>query len=187
MYSCHCVPLDHLRATATEKMLTDRNFSFCFFRFQVEYSLAVEDRENFSINPTDGTLSVTRALDRESRSSYVIHVTARDKGSPSNSTVQEVKVTVGDANDHTPVFDPRTYSKTIRLVLQATEILLQAFFFFGKSTVSLFFPLPKNKMLKMGRKLQFYRLPQVLPVLDTKDRHHHFNSAKQVISTREEG
>ena len=81
---------------------------------QIEYSLAGEDRQHFSIQPTDGMLSVTGSLDRETRASYTIHVTARDKGSPSKTTVQEVEVTVGDSNDHAPVFNPRTYSKQVR-------------------------------------------------------------------------
>ena len=83
---------------------------------QVEFSVASEDRKYFSVRPTDGVLSVTSSLDRETRPEYTIHVTARDKGSPSKATVQEVKVTVGDSNDHTPVFNRRTYSKQIRYV-----------------------------------------------------------------------
>ena len=81
---------------------------------QIEYSLAGEDSQYFSIRPNDGVLSVTESLDRESRSSYTIQVAVRDKGSPSKTTVQDAEVTVGDYNDHAPVFNPRTYSKQVR-------------------------------------------------------------------------
>ncbi len=88
--------------------------SWRYVYLQVEYSLAAQDRRFFSVRASDGVLSATAPLDRETQDAYVLHVTARDKGTPSLSTVQEVKVTVGDANDHAPVFEPDTYAMTVR-------------------------------------------------------------------------
>ena len=40
-------------------------------------------------------------------------ITAKDRGEPSKSTQQELMVRVMDANDNSPVFDPRQYSAAI--------------------------------------------------------------------------
>ena len=75
--------------------------------------------------PTSGELSVKRALDREQTAEYTIHVSARDKGTPSLTTIQEVNVKVGDENDHSPTFSPRTYSKEVAENVDVGSILLQ--------------------------------------------------------------
>ena len=43
-------------------------------------------------------------LDRESIESYSVRVAAEDGGSPPNSSVVSVLVTVGDVNDNDPFF-----------------------------------------------------------------------------------
>lgn len=79
----------------------------------VEYSLVTSQSGLFTIGKVDGVLKVTGNLDREKRDSYSIIIRASDKGSPSKSTDFTVQVLVGDANDHSPVFNPKTYSKTL--------------------------------------------------------------------------
>ncbi|XP_063236115.1 cadherin-related tumor suppressor [Bacillus rossius redtenbacheri] len=77
----------------------------------VEYSLAPDPM--FSLGPADGLLRVTGRLDRESRSSYTLWVTAKDRGSPPRVTRLAVLVVVTDENDNSPVFDPRQYSASV--------------------------------------------------------------------------
>lgn len=81
----------------------------------VEYSLsgAASDDVMFSLGPADGLLRVAGRLDRETRASYRLHVTARDRGDPPRATDSEILVRVLDENDNSPVFDPKQYSATV--------------------------------------------------------------------------
>ncbi|KAI8035371.1 hypothetical protein M5D96_011814 [Drosophila gunungcola] len=67
----------------------------------------------FSLNPTDGQLHVVDALDRELRSTYLLNITARDKGEPPQSTVSQLLIRILDENDNSPVFDPKQYSASV--------------------------------------------------------------------------
>lgn len=63
----------------------------------------------FSVQPMSGHLTLTKKLDRETLSSYQIKVTAKDQGSPPQSSTATVHLTVLDANDNAPVFYPAVY------------------------------------------------------------------------------
>lgn len=67
----------------------------------------------FSLNPTDGQLRVVDALDRELRSSYLLNITARDRGEPPQSTESQLLIRILDENDNSPVFDPKQYSASV--------------------------------------------------------------------------
>lgn len=67
----------------------------------------------FSLSPTDGLLRVVDALDRELRSSYLLNITARDRGEPMQSTESQLLVRILDENDNSPVFDPKQYSASV--------------------------------------------------------------------------
>ncbi|XP_017046203.1 LOW QUALITY PROTEIN: cadherin-related tumor suppressor [Drosophila ficusphila] len=67
----------------------------------------------FSLNPTDGQLHVVDALDRELRSSYLLNITATDRGEPPQSTESQLLVRILDENDNSPVFDPKQYSASV--------------------------------------------------------------------------
>ncbi|XP_002037796.2 cadherin-related tumor suppressor [Drosophila sechellia] len=67
----------------------------------------------FSLNPTDGQLRVVDALDRELRSSYLLNITARDRGEPPQSTETQLLIRILDENDNSPVFDPKQYSASV--------------------------------------------------------------------------
>ncbi|KAH8260379.1 hypothetical protein KR026_010588 [Drosophila bipectinata] len=67
----------------------------------------------FSLNPTDGLLRVTDALDRELRASYLLNITARDRGEPPQEAETQLLVRILDENDNTPVFDPKQYSASV--------------------------------------------------------------------------
>lgn len=78
----------------------------------VEYSLESDDQP-FTLGSIDGVLRVAGPLDREQRSNYTLRVTARDRGEPSRSTIQNLVVSILDENDNSPVFDPRHYSANV--------------------------------------------------------------------------
>ncbi|SPP79093.1 blast:Cadherin-related tumor suppressor [Drosophila guanche] len=67
----------------------------------------------FSLNPTDGLVRVVDALDRELRASYVLNITARDRGEPPQETATQLLVRILDENDNSPVFDPKQYSASV--------------------------------------------------------------------------
>lgn len=78
----------------------------------IEYSLS-DPSKMFSVGPVDGLLRVTGRLDRETRSSYLLEITAKDRGDPPRDTKQTILVQVLDENDNSPVFDPKQYSASI--------------------------------------------------------------------------
>ncbi|XP_060667097.1 LOW QUALITY PROTEIN: cadherin-related tumor suppressor [Drosophila nasuta] len=67
----------------------------------------------FTLNPTDGVLRVADALDREIQNSYILNITARDRGDPPLSTQAQLTIKILDENDNTPVFDPKQYSASV--------------------------------------------------------------------------
>ena len=66
------------------------------------------------ISCNSGTVTVASSLDRETRESYSLNITARDDGSPQLSSTTIMTITVGDANDNKPVFPNSRYSLSIR-------------------------------------------------------------------------
>lgn len=77
----------------------------------LEYSLS--GGGPFSLGAVDGLLRVTGRLDREVRSSYVLEVTAKDRGDPPRATKQTITINILDENDNSPVFDPKHYSASV--------------------------------------------------------------------------
>ncbi|KAH8409560.1 hypothetical protein KR222_008523 [Zaprionus bogoriensis] len=67
----------------------------------------------FTLNPNDGILRVAEPLDRELRSSYVLNITARDRGEIPLVTQTQLIVRILDENDNVPVFDPKQYSASV--------------------------------------------------------------------------
>ncbi|XP_030052038.1 protocadherin Fat 4 isoform X2 [Microcaecilia unicolor] len=62
----------------------------------------------FHINSSTGSLSATRALDRETVGSYELKVLAIDSGKPQLSAQLELHITVEDINDNPPVFQQKS-------------------------------------------------------------------------------
>lgn len=79
----------------------------------IEYMLAQEPSVPFTLGSVDGLLRVAGRIDREIRSSYMLSVTARDRGEPPKSTLTQLLVKVIDENDNSPVFDPKQYSASV--------------------------------------------------------------------------
>uniref|UniRef100_A0ACB8FQD8 Cadherin EGF LAG seven-pass G-type receptor 1 n=1 Tax=Sphaerodactylus townsendi TaxID=933632 RepID=A0ACB8FQD8_9SAUR len=69
----------------------------------------------FSIDPEKGVVVTSRSLDRETKDTHVLQVTAVDHGSPRpRSAITFLTVTVSDTNDHGPVFEQPEYRENIR-------------------------------------------------------------------------
>ncbi|XP_063302853.1 cadherin EGF LAG seven-pass G-type receptor 1 isoform X3 [Pelobates fuscus] len=68
----------------------------------------------FEIDPETGTVTTTQALDRETKDTHVLKVTATDFGSARRSAATFLTVTVSDTNDHEPVFEQSEYRENIR-------------------------------------------------------------------------
>lgn len=81
----------------------------------VEYFMSPDPEINgyFSLGNVDGILRATGKLDRELKSSYIIGVTAKDRGDPPQVTDTKIKITILDENDNSPVFDPKQYSASV--------------------------------------------------------------------------
>uniref|UniRef100_A0A8V0XTH7 Cadherin EGF LAG seven-pass G-type receptor 1 n=1 Tax=Gallus gallus TaxID=9031 RepID=A0A8V0XTH7_CHICK len=76
-----------------------------------------DERSNdyFSIDPQTGGVVTARSLDRETKDTHVLKVTASDHGSPRRrSATTYLTVTVSDTNDHEPVFEQPEYRESIR-------------------------------------------------------------------------
>nr|XP_025039040.1 cadherin EGF LAG seven-pass G-type receptor 1 isoform X3 [Pelodiscus sinensis] len=76
-----------------------------------------DERSNdyFSIDSETGSMVTTRSLDRETKDTHVLKVTATDHGSPRRrSATTYLTVTVSDTNDHEPMFEQPVYRETIR-------------------------------------------------------------------------
>ena len=61
------------------------------------------------LDPDTGLISTTSRLDRETAASYSFQVVAYDHGTPPQSALASVDITVRDVNDNHPVFDPSVY------------------------------------------------------------------------------
>ena len=74
----------------------------------------LEPSKPFSLS-SDGVLSVTSVLDRESRAHYSYSVLASDMGTEPRSSFVELNIIIEDSNDHPPVFSP---SNEVMIILE---------------------------------------------------------------------
>eukprot|EP00058_Branchiostoma_floridae_P002172 XP_002587660.1 hypothetical protein BRAFLDRAFT_96501 [Branchiostoma floridae] len=83
---------------------------------EIVYSL--EDGDGFflfNIHPTTGELKVTSGhLDRETTETYELTISARDRGSPSQTVTQSMTITILDCNDNAPIFSQNVYKFSVR-------------------------------------------------------------------------
>ncbi|XP_040282633.1 protocadherin-16 [Bufo bufo] len=78
---------------------------------QLQYHLKDGDpSQDFSLDPTTGALSTSRALDRESVSEYQLTVIVHDSGDPSLTASSTISVSVLDLNDNTPTFSTSSFN-----------------------------------------------------------------------------
>ena len=82
---------------------------------EIRYAITSGNSQGFfSISPIGGVIKVANEIDREQIGSVELRVRARDRGSPRLSDFATVTVTIADINDHPPVFDPDTYTTSLR-------------------------------------------------------------------------
>ena len=79
---------------------------------QVEYRI-VSSSYPFTLGTVDGKLRVNTDLDRETVQNYTMVITATDKGVPALTETQTLVIKITDDNDHSPVFDPASYSTSV--------------------------------------------------------------------------
>uniref|UniRef100_A0A8B9X8Z2 Protocadherin Fat 4 n=1 Tax=Bos mutus grunniens TaxID=30521 RepID=A0A8B9X8Z2_BOSMU len=77
----------------------------------VRFSLqeAETDQRSFRLDPVSGRLSTISSLDREEQAFYSLLVLATDLGSPPQSSMVRINVSLLDINDNSPVFYPVQY------------------------------------------------------------------------------
>ncbi|XP_053440843.1 cadherin EGF LAG seven-pass G-type receptor 1 isoform X3 [Nycticebus coucang] len=85
-------------------------------RLSYQMEALFDERSNgyFLIDSDTGAVSTARALDRETKDTHVLKVSAVDHGSPRRSAATYLTVTVSDTNDHSPVFEQSEYRERVR-------------------------------------------------------------------------
>ena len=77
----------------------------------VIFSIISGDPEGkFEIDPSTGLISLASSLDFDEVSFYFLTIQVSDYGSPSQSALTVVNVTIQDINNHNPVFDSPVYT-----------------------------------------------------------------------------
>ncbi|KAG8142795.1 hypothetical protein E2320_005992 [Naja naja] len=83
--------------------------------YSMEAFFDKRSNDYFSVDSKTGAIVTSRKLDRETKDTHVLQVTATDHGAPRHrSAVTFLTVTVSDTNDHDPVFEQPEYRETIR-------------------------------------------------------------------------
>ncbi|KAH9494388.1 hypothetical protein Btru_021753, partial [Bulinus truncatus] len=75
----------------------------------VSFSIGAATNDAFVIS-SDGTVQLKAKLDREKKDQEIFEIIARDNGVPQLSSTATVTVTVLDANDNAPIFEPYNVS-----------------------------------------------------------------------------
>ncbi|XP_057596824.1 cadherin EGF LAG seven-pass G-type receptor 1 isoform X3 [Hippopotamus amphibius kiboko] len=85
-------------------------------RLSYQMEALFDERSNgyFRIDADSGLVSTARALDRETKDTHVLKVSAVDHGAPRRSAATYLTVTVSDTNDHGPVFEQSEYRERVR-------------------------------------------------------------------------
>lgn len=87
------------------------------FNAQLEFTIVSGNEPYaFYINPATGEILVSGELDYESKTSYTLKINVSDQGIPqqTSSELATVFITILDANDHPPVFQPDEYSISVK-------------------------------------------------------------------------
>lgn len=83
---------------------------------RVSYSIVRGDNQNqFEIDEQTGYLSVAGELDRETISSYVLEILAKDNGLPVLSRQTMLNIEISDANDNPPLFSETNYTAIVQV------------------------------------------------------------------------
>lgn len=77
---------------------------------RISYGLAAE---KFAVNASSGQVTLTAQLDRESVDTFLLVVSATDKGYPPKTALLNLTVNVEDVNDNTPEFSQTEYTVSV--------------------------------------------------------------------------
>ncbi|XP_036157857.1 cadherin EGF LAG seven-pass G-type receptor 1 isoform X1 [Myotis myotis] len=85
-------------------------------RLSYQMEALFDERSNgfFLIDSDTGAVSTARPLDRETKDTHVLKVSAVDHGLPRRSAATYLTVTVSDTNDHSPAFEQSEYRERVR-------------------------------------------------------------------------
>lgn len=84
----------------------------------VTYTIIKGDNNNqFTVEPETGYISVADYLDRETTSSYVLEILAKDNGIPVLSRQTLVNIEITDANDNPPLFSQGNYTTVVQVMI----------------------------------------------------------------------
>lgn len=82
----------------------------------MSYSIIRGDNLNqFDVDEKTGYVSVAGELDRETISSYVLEILAKDNGVPVLSRQTLLNIEISDANDNPPLFSQTNYTAVIQV------------------------------------------------------------------------
>ena len=70
----------------------------------ITYSIESGGQDQFRINPDNGTITVSGAIDREQVPRYTLVVVARDRAASPKSNTSTVTIHITDVNDELPTF-----------------------------------------------------------------------------------
>lgn len=71
------------------------------------------EQGTFKLNKTSGLITLNQTLDRETKASYQLVLTATDHGTPPLTSSVDVTVMVNDVNDNPPSFPKSLYNCTV--------------------------------------------------------------------------
>lgn len=80
---------------------------------RIVYSLTHNPGEQFRVNENTGIIYLGKPIRAPPGTVLHLEVTATDTGAPSLSAQYQVRVTIGDVNDHTPVFKLTSYETSL--------------------------------------------------------------------------
>nr|XP_004650449.2 cadherin EGF LAG seven-pass G-type receptor 1 [Jaculus jaculus] len=82
--------------------------------YQMEALFDERSSGYFLVDSATGAVITARELDRETKDTHVLKVSAVDHGTPRRSAATYLTVTVSDTNDHSPVFEQSEYRERVR-------------------------------------------------------------------------
>ena len=89
--------------------------------------IALENTDDFIINPSTGIITIARPLDYENQNLYELVAVVQDLGSPSLTGRTLVYIKITDVNDNAPMFNPTIYNVRVSEKAPIATSLTQVF------------------------------------------------------------
>ncbi|XP_071532452.1 fat-like cadherin-related tumor suppressor homolog isoform X3 [Panulirus ornatus] len=150
---------------------------------RIRYNFVDSADGHFTIDATEGVVSLARPLDRETRESYTLTVRAVDQGVPQLSTTTQLTVTVSDVNDNPPEFVRKLHETTVaentavgtevlRVMATSRDIGINAEISYSiqHTTREKYLHVhPKTGVISIGAPVDFERVQQVVATVVATD------------------